>query len=61
MTQQTGIPGRFFPHAVPDPGIRLTIARRAAAGESLADLAAEYGISARTVMRYRAAFEGGEN
>lgn len=61
MNQQTrGVPGRFFPHAVTDPDTRLTIAQRAQAGESLTALADEYGVSARTVMRYRDALEGGE-
>lgn len=64
MSQQRqippGYPGKFFEPAVPDPGDRLTIAQRALAGEPLASLAAEYGISERTVMRYRDALKGGE-
>ncbi|WP_396909859.1 helix-turn-helix domain-containing protein [Mycolicibacterium sp.] len=61
MTQQTlGIPGRSFEHAVSDPDTRIRIAERAAAGESVSALAAEYGISSRTVMRYRDALSGGE-
>lgn len=61
MTQQTsrGIPGKFFPYAVPDEDTRITIAERAVAGESVSALADEYGISARTVMRYRDALIGG--
>ncbi|WP_162625494.1 helix-turn-helix domain-containing protein [Mycolicibacterium llatzerense] len=62
MSQQRtippGYPGRFFTPAVPDPGDRLTIAQRALDGESVTDLAAEYGVSARTVMRYRDALRG---
>ncbi|WP_176138316.1 helix-turn-helix domain-containing protein [Mycobacterium sp. D16Q16] len=59
MDQQTrGIPGKFFPYAVPDQDTRLTIAQRAQAGESVSALAAEYGISPRTVMRYRDALGG---
>ncbi|MGW4100623.1 helix-turn-helix domain-containing protein [Mycobacterium sp. NPDC004974] len=54
MNQQTiGIPGKFFPHAIPNPDTRLIIAQRAQAGERLTALAAEYGVSARTVQRYR--------
>lgn len=49
-----------IPHAVPDPNTRLEIAKRAQAGEPLAALAAEYGVSTRTVMRYRDALSGGE-
>lgn len=60
MSQQTGIPGRFFPHAIEDEQTRIRIAERAQAGESIAALAAEYGISPRTVMRYRDALAGGE-
>ncbi|MGV0675685.1 helix-turn-helix domain-containing protein [Mycolicibacterium fortuitum] len=61
MTQQTrGIPGRFFPYAVPDDQTRIHIAQRAQAGESVSALAAEYGVSTRTVRRYRDALEGGE-
>lgn len=56
-----GLPGRFFPHAVEDEQTRLLIAQRALSGESISDLAAEYNVSARTVMRYRDALEGGEN
>ncbi|SIF60571.1 Uncharacterised protein [Mycobacteroides abscessus subsp. abscessus] len=56
-----GLPGKFFPHAVEDHDTRIRIAQRALEGESLTALAAEYGISARTVMRYRAALNGGEN
>ncbi|CPR69536.1 helix-turn-helix domain-containing protein [Mycobacteroides abscessus] len=60
MTQQTrGVPGRFFPHAVPDPDTRIRIAQRALAGESIAALADEFHISTRTVTRYRASLEGG--
>lgn len=63
MNKQTsrGIPGRSFPPAVPDPNIRREIAERAQAGEPLAALAEEYGISTRTVQRYRDALSGGEN
>lgn len=64
MSQQRvipeGYPGRFFTPAVPDPGDRLAIAQRALDGESLDQLAVEYGISTRTVMRYRDALRGGE-
>jgi hypothetical protein len=62
MSQQIpeGLPGKFFPHAVDDPDVRVRIAQRALAGESIAALAAEYGISGRTVMRYRDALSGGE-
>ncbi|MBX8688095.1 helix-turn-helix domain-containing protein [Mycobacterium sp. 20091114027_K0903767] len=61
MTQQTrGTPGKFFPYAVPDDQTRIQIAQRAQAGESLTALAAEYGVSVRTVQRYRDALEGGE-
>lgn len=60
MTQQTrDIPGRSFPYAVSDETTRITIAQRAVAGESLAVLAAEYGVSTRTVQRYRDALSGG--
>lgn len=60
MNQQTsGIPGKFFPYAVPDDQTRIQIAQRAQAGESIAALAEEYGVSARTVMRYRDALSGG--
>lgn len=59
MNQQTrGIPGRFFPYAVPDENTRITIAERAAAGESITDLAAEYRVSTRTITRYRDALGG---
>lgn len=61
MTQQTrGIPGRSFEHAISDEQTRLTIAQRAQAGESVSALAEEYGVSSRTVMRYRNALNGGE-
>ncbi|MBN3455674.1 helix-turn-helix domain-containing protein [Mycobacterium sp. DSM 3803] len=61
MDQQTGkIPGKFFPHAIEDEQTRIRIAQRAAAGEPVSALAAEYGVSTRTVMRYRSALEGGE-
>lgn len=64
MSQQRtippGYPGRFFTPAVPDPGDRLAIAQRALSGESLESLAAEYGVSTRTVARYRDALRGGE-
>lgn len=56
-----GLPGKFFEHAVEDEQTRLRIAQRALNGESVSDLAAEYGISARTVARYRDALGGGEN
>ncbi|MBN7296590.1 helix-turn-helix domain-containing protein [Mycobacteroides abscessus] len=55
-----GLPGKFFEHAIDDPNLRIRIAQRALAGESLADLATVYGISVRTVMRYRDALAGGE-
>lgn len=55
-----GLPGKFFEHAVEDEQTRLRIAQRALAGEPLADLAVEYGISVRTVMRYRDALAGGD-
>lgn len=59
MNQQThGIPGKFFPHAISDPDTRRSIAERAATGESITALAAEYGVSVRTVQRYRDALEG---
>ncbi|SHP29221.1 Uncharacterised protein [Mycobacteroides abscessus subsp. abscessus] len=59
MNQQTrGVPGRFFPHAIEDPDTRLTIAQRAQAGESVTALAEEYGVSTRTVQRYRDALGG---
>ncbi|WP_078321710.1 helix-turn-helix domain-containing protein [Mycobacteroides chelonae] len=59
MNQQTrGIPGRSFEHAVSDEQTRLTIAQRAAAGESITALAEEYGVSVRTVQRYRDALGG---
>ncbi|MBF9519539.1 helix-turn-helix domain-containing protein [Mycobacteroides chelonae] len=59
MTQQTrGIPGKFFPYAVPDQDTRITIAERAVAGESITALADEFHISTRTVMRYRDALGG---
>lgn len=60
MIEQTsnGNSGRI-PHAVPDPNTRLTIAKRAQAGEPLAALAEEYGVSVRTVQRYRDALSGG--
>lgn len=61
MTQQTmKIPGKFFPHAISDEQTRIRIAERAAAGEPLAALAKEYGVSTRTVTRYRDALAGGE-
>lgn len=61
MDQQTQkIPGKFFPHAISDEKTRIRIAERAVAGESITALATEYGISARTVMRYRDALAGGE-
>lgn len=56
-----GLPGRFFEHAIDDPDVRMRIAQRALAGEAIADLAAEYGISTRTVARYRDALCGGES
>lgn len=56
-----GLPGKYFPHAVTDPNDRLRIAQRALNGESVTALAAEYNVSARTVMRYRDALGGGEN
>lgn len=56
--QMTKIPGKFFPHAISNPDTRLTIARRAQAGETLTALAAEYGVSTRTVQRYRDALGG---
>ncbi|MGV7586347.1 helix-turn-helix domain-containing protein [Mycobacterium kansasii] len=59
MNQQRGVPGRFFPYAIEDEQTRLRIAQRALNGESISDLAAEYGISSRTVMRYRDAPGGG--
>lgn len=55
-----GLPGKFFEHAIDDPNLRIRIAQRALAGEPLGDLAVEYGISVRTVMRYRDALAGGE-
>lgn len=59
MNQQTrGIPGKFFPHAISDEQTRTTIAQRAQAGESIAALAEEYGVSTRTVQRYRDALGG---
>ncbi|WP_458317871.1 helix-turn-helix domain-containing protein [Mycolicibacterium brisbanense] len=59
MNQQThGIPGKFFPHAISDPDTRRRIAERAAAGESVTALATEYGVSVRTVQRYRDALGG---
>lgn len=59
MNQQTrGVPGKFFPYAVPDDQTRIHIAQRAQDGESVSALAAEYGVSARTVMRYRDALGG---
>jgi hypothetical protein len=54
------MPGRFFEPAVPDPGDRIRIAQRALDGEPLSALAAEYGVSERTVMRYRDALKGGD-
>lgn len=66
MSQQRvippGMPGRWFEPAVTDPNTRLQIAQRALAGESVTDLAAEFNVSTRTVMRYRDALrgEGGE-
>lgn len=61
MTQQTrGIPGRSFEHAVSDEQTRIRIAQRAVAGESVSALATEYGVSTRTVQRYRDALAGGE-
>ncbi|WP_074341966.1 helix-turn-helix domain-containing protein [Mycobacteroides abscessus] len=56
-----GLPGKFFPHAVEDEQTRILIAQRALRGESVTALAAEYNVSARTVMRYRDALGGGEN
>lgn len=56
-----GLPGKFFEHAIDDPNVRIRIAQRALAGGPLVDLAAEYGISVRTVMRYRDALGGGES
>jgi len=53
------MPGKFFPHAIEDEQTRIHIAQRAQAGESIAALAEEYGVSARTVMRYRDALSGG--
>lgn len=59
MNQQTrGIPGKFFPYAIEDEQARITIAERAAAGESITALAEEYGVSVRTVQRYRDALGG---
>ncbi|OBA98296.1 hypothetical protein A5666_22925 [Mycolicibacterium fortuitum] len=61
MNQQTQkMPGKFFPHAISDDQTRIHIAQRAQAGESVSALAAEYGVSTRTVQRYRDALEGGE-
>jgi hypothetical protein len=60
MTQQTSSGPVRIPHAVPDPNTRLEIAKRAQAGELLAALATEYGVSTRTVQRYRDALSGGE-
>ncbi len=61
MNQQTQkMPGKFFPHAIEDEQTRIRIAERAQAGESVSALAEEYGVSTRTVMRYRDALEGGE-
>lgn len=59
MNQQRGVPGRFFPYAIEDELTRLHIARRALDGESVIELATEYGVSPRTVMRYRDALGGG--
>lgn len=62
MNQQTrGVPGRFFPHAIEDEQTRIRIAQRAQAGESVSALAEEYGVSTRTVHRYRDALSGGED
>lgn len=55
-----GLPGKFFPHAVDDHDTRVLIAQRALAGEPISALASEYGVSTRTVMRYRNAL-GGES
>ncbi|MCB0927103.1 MAG: helix-turn-helix domain-containing protein [Mycobacterium sp.] len=48
-----GVPGRSFEHRIPDPEVRATIGRRALAGEQVERLAAEFGVSASTVRRYR--------
>ncbi|MBN7463753.1 helix-turn-helix domain-containing protein [Mycobacteroides abscessus] len=66
MSQQRvippGYPGKFFEPAISDPDDRIRIAQRALSGESLESLASEYGISTRTVARYRDALRGeGEN
>lgn len=62
MSQQRiippGYPGKFFEPAIADPNTRLEIAQRALAGESLESLAVEYGVSTRTVARYRDALRG---
>ncbi|MCB9441158.1 MAG: hypothetical protein H6523_13030 [Mycolicibacterium sp.] len=52
-----GVPGRQFEHRIADPEVRSTIGRRALAGEQVERLAAEYGVSASTVRRYRDAEE----
>lgn len=57
-TVPPGLPGRFFSYAIADEQTRLLIAQRALSGESVTELAAEYGVSTRTVMRYRDAFGG---
>lgn len=56
MTKVRGIPGRFFPHAIPDPERRREVAKRVRDGERIADVAARYGISSWTVRRYAAEF-----
>lgn len=52
MTKTSGIPGRSFEHAVPNPSDRKLIAAAYAAGEPAWKLALQYGISSRTVLRY---------
>ncbi|WP_133164935.1 helix-turn-helix domain-containing protein [Mycolicibacter virginiensis] len=56
MPKPRGIPGRFFPHAIPDPERRRDVAKRVRDGERIADVAARYGVSPWTVRRYVAEF-----
>ncbi|MFL0278089.1 helix-turn-helix domain-containing protein [Mycobacterium sp. SMC-19] len=56
MSKVRGIPGRFFPHAIPDPETRREVAKRVRDGERISDVAARYGVSYWTVRRYVAEF-----
>ena len=56
MEKKRGIPGRFFPFAIPNPETRREVAKRVQDGERIADIAARYGVSPWTVRRYAKEF-----